>query len=117
MYPLNAKTAKPSELTVFVATRVILGKVYDWFKLKNCAEKIRTFVIEYTRVSYKLTKPLLENEPKNFSSSSYSTVKWFLLYLMQGLCVAAEQEGEKFLPDAIVWDSCPGPRPRVTLPR
>lgn len=35
----------------------------------------------------------------------------------QGLTIACEALGHNLSPDGIVWDSCPGPRPTVTIPR
>jgi len=35
----------------------------------------------------------------------------------QGLSIASMIHGAPFYPQGIVWDSCPGPRPKVTIPR
>ena len=35
----------------------------------------------------------------------------------QGLSIASLVHGAPFYPQGIVWDSCPGPRPKVTIPR
>ena len=35
----------------------------------------------------------------------------------QGLTIAAEVKDKDFKPSGIVWDSCLGPRPKVTIPR
>ena len=35
----------------------------------------------------------------------------------QGLSIASITHGAPFYPQGIVWDSCPGPRPKVTLTR
>jgi len=35
----------------------------------------------------------------------------------QGLSIAASFAGSDFKPAGIIWDSCPGPRPHVTMPR
>ena len=35
----------------------------------------------------------------------------------QGLSIASVIQGAPLYPQGIVWDSCPGPRPHVTIPR
>jgi len=35
----------------------------------------------------------------------------------QGLSISTSMQDASFLPSGIVWDSCPGPRPRVTIPK
>ena len=42
---------------------------------------------------------------------------WCLTSLRQGLTIASALRGSPLCPRGLVWDSCPGPRPLVTIPR
>jgi len=75
------------------------------------------FIFRHTEQVFEAVDDLLDVVQRSGRKTIVHCLSDTASMTFQGLSVAADLRGDPFNPSAIVWDSCPGPYPIVTLPR